>query len=1186
MNRTAALRELPPLPAEPRVVVVIPCRNERDHIGRCLESLVDSDMPKERIAVRVCDGMSDDGTRDVVASFSAKHPWIALVDNPHRTTPHALNIGLRMGGYDVAIILGAHSTVAPDMVRRNVEVLAADRTAGCAGGIIENVYDNAMARRIGAAMGHPFGVGNAHFRTGRKAGPVDTVAFGAYRKEVFDAVGYFDEELVRNQDDEFNYRVTRAGLRIVLDPTIRSQYYVRSSLSRLFRQYDQYGYWKVYVNRKHRVVTTWRQVVPALWTLFLIAAPLALARPALRLAWLAGFGLYLVVALISSMMAAARPRDVGGVFVAFLTLHVAYGIGYLKGVVHLVMLRGRPGERSRALTRGAAEEEGTQPGRSLFAAHGPWAGTLLALLALGMSLWTAAVPALLVAAGIALVVHHAPAKGPRSSPAPGSVLLWSLALYALYLLGLLWSTDMGYAWFDLGIKASMGLVPLVLWVVPDRSRVGGRTLLSAFVGGAVLATVVCLVVAGVRTVADVLPGGPGFWSGHWIASRFSLFMHPSYYAMHLCLALAVVLLREHRPGDRGYRLATPFLLVVGILFSGSKAGWGALVLLYLVLLVVRWRTPQRRVMLLAGLVGISVFAMSVQVSPFMREKVDQLIAVQRNGPPAPNATGSSEVRQLTWQAAGELLREHWLLGTGTGDVKNELVDRYAAKGYEEPLARRLNAHSQLLQTPLTLGVLGGVLIAMLLLLPMLVSLRERDTVGALFIALLLLNWSVESMLEVQAGVVFLAVVGLLLALRGPRDANVAPRLVLLTQYFPPETGAPQNRLHAIATALAAQGVEVTVLTGMPNYPEMVVHEGYRGAVYRCERMDGLEVRRAWLHASTGKGLLARLSNYFSFVFSALWVGLCELRRSDLLLVESPPLFLGITAMGLARAKGAALIFNVSDLWPESAVQLGLVRNRALIAASTVLEESCYRRSALITGQTKGIVNDIARRMPGKQVRWVPNGVDLPAIAKVPATPGMREALGIPREAVVCTYAGIIGHAQGLGTIAQAAEQLVDTNVLFLLVGEGPVKAGLQAMVNDKGLRNVRFLERMPRARVLGLVQESDAVVVPLRRNDLFKGAIPSKIFEALALGRPLLLGVDGEARDLFIREGDCGLYFEPEDPSALALAVRRYIADPALRARHGENGARYVREHFDRAVISRALWSDLQQVLQRRAGRG
>jgi glycosyltransferase involved in cell wall biosynthesis len=410
------------------------------------------------------------------------------------------------------------------------------------------------------------------------------------------------------------------------------------------------------------------------------------------------------------------------------------------------------------------------------------------------------------------------------------------------------------------------------------------------------------------------------------------------------------------------------------------------------------------------------------------------------------------------------------------------------------------------------------------------------------------------------------------------------KIIFLTQYFPPETGAPQNRLHATAQALMRKGAEVTVLTAMPNYPDMRIHAAYRRKWHVQEVLDGMVVHRAWLFVSARRSIVWRLFNYFSFVFSSLWVGLFRLKRSDVLFVESPPLFLGITAMLLAKAKGAKLVFNVSDLWPESAVQLGLVTNRAVIGISTWLEELCYRRSSLITGQTKGIVADIQRRCPQKQVLWLPNGVDLAVIATAEGSgdPQLaRTKLGIQQADLVLTYAGILGHAQGLEVVLHAASQLKHRmDIHFLLIGDGPEKAMLQQLKSDLAADTVRFVDRMPRAELLALLRATDAVVVPLRRNDLFKGAIPSKIFEALALSKPLLLGVEGEAKELFIDEGHAGLAFTPEDANDLARCAEQMADDHDLVQRMGEQGERYVRERFDREVISGRLWQALQELDQ------
>ncbi|MFN3874681.1 MAG: glycosyltransferase family 2 protein [Flavobacteriales bacterium] len=335
-----------------RVRVVIPCRDEAGYIGRCLRSLIDADRAGMDLEAWVCDGMSGDGTREEIRVLAAAHPWIRLVDNPARTTPQAMNLGLKPSGYDIGILLGAHAEVEPGFLRASLACLEAHPEAGCVGGIIENVCTDAWSRRIAAAMSHPFGVGGAHFRTGRKAGEVDTVAFGAYRREALAAVGFVDERLARNQDDELNFRLVKAGWRIVLDPAIRSRYHVRASLRRLYRQYWQYGYWKVYVNRLHGTVTTLRQLVPAAFMAFVLGgAALAWTHPLMAIGYAAGIALYLIAATASAAAAARRISDAPGVLAAIATLHTAYGLGYLRGLIDFLLLRREPKAKAAASSR-------------------------------------------------------------------------------------------------------------------------------------------------------------------------------------------------------------------------------------------------------------------------------------------------------------------------------------------------------------------------------------------------------------------------------------------------------------------------------------------------------------------------------------------------------------------------------------------------------------------------------------------------------------------------------------------------------------------------------------------------------------------------------------------------------------------------------------------------------------------
>ena len=336
-----------------KIKVIIPCRNELGYIGKCLESLVHCNQTGVELHVWVVDGMSDDGTRPLISEYAARYSFIKLVDNVRRTTPYALNIGLEPLDYDIGIILGAHAVVDKDFVRHNARVLQEHPEVGCAGGIITNVHENELSRVISNAMSSPFGVGNAYFRTGGKSGYVDTVAFGAYRREVFEKIGFFDEDLVRNQDDEFNYRVTKAGFKIYLDPKIESQYYVRGSFSKLYKQYFQYGYWKVFVNRKHATITTLRQLAPPLWMLFVSVGWVGFfLHPLLGYSYVGMILIYLTLAKFTAIRTAGWQIPMIFKLVAcYMILHASYGWGYLKGMFHFYILRRNPTEGSQQLTR-------------------------------------------------------------------------------------------------------------------------------------------------------------------------------------------------------------------------------------------------------------------------------------------------------------------------------------------------------------------------------------------------------------------------------------------------------------------------------------------------------------------------------------------------------------------------------------------------------------------------------------------------------------------------------------------------------------------------------------------------------------------------------------------------------------------------------------------------------------------
>ena len=399
------------------------------------------------------------------------------------------------------------------------------------------------------------------------------------------------------------------------------------------------------------------------------------------------------------------------------------------------------------------------------------------------------------------------------------------------------------------------------------------------------------------------------------------------------------------------------------------------------------------------------------------------------------------------------------------------------------------------------------------------------------------------------------------------------KILFITQYFPPEIGAPQNRLFELAIRLKNKRAEISVLTAMPNYPEMIVKHGYKNKFYFFEEIEGLKIYRSYIFVKKTKSIFFRLLNYFSFVFSSLLIGLFKTHSCNFIFCESPPIFLGITAVILSKIKKTKLIFNVSDLWPESAEKLGLVRNKFLLYVTTKLEEFIYKNSFLITGQTQGIVENISKRFPRKNIYWLKNGVDINSVSSIVINNNWRKINKFSKNDFLLIYAGILGYAQGLETIIYAADKLKKyPNIKFLFFGDGPEKGKLVLLKNKLGLNNIYFHLPVSKNEIRQIIKSVEAAIIPLKKIGLFKGAIPSKILEVLALGKPILLGVNGEAKELFINSGKCGLYFEPENFESLSESILRLYKSEELLNELGNNGNTYIKNNFNSEQIVEDFW--------------
>jgi glycosyltransferase involved in cell wall biosynthesis len=403
------------------------------------------------------------------------------------------------------------------------------------------------------------------------------------------------------------------------------------------------------------------------------------------------------------------------------------------------------------------------------------------------------------------------------------------------------------------------------------------------------------------------------------------------------------------------------------------------------------------------------------------------------------------------------------------------------------------------------------------------------------------------------------------------------KLVILTQYYPPEIGAPQSRLASLTREFVRRGHQVTVLTAMPNYPTGTIYRGYRGMVM-CEEREGVKVIRTFIWPTQRADLLRRLASYVSFALSAAAFGSVYLERADYLLVESPPLFLGLTGLLLARLKRARMIFNVSDLWPESAVRLGVVRaGSAVHRISASLEGFCYRHAWLVTGQSMEIASSVSTRFPDCKTFHLSNGADSDVFGPDRATAESRKLLRRDGNCVAL-YAGLHGLAQGLEFLVDAAECLSSsTNVELILMGDGPKKSSVVDRVHHHRIPRVRFLDPRPHCEMPAILAAADVLLVPLLRY--IPGAVPSKLYEAMASGRPVVLVAEGEAARI-VRDHDAGLVVAPGDLSGLVHALRTLSSDGDLRGRLGANGRAAAERFFDRGRVAGTFIDMLEQNLR------
>ncbi len=413
------------------------------------------------------------------------------------------------------------------------------------------------------------------------------------------------------------------------------------------------------------------------------------------------------------------------------------------------------------------------------------------------------------------------------------------------------------------------------------------------------------------------------------------------------------------------------------------------------------------------------------------------------------------------------------------------------------------------------------------------------------------------------------------------------KILYLSQYFPPEMGAPAARASELTRHWATDGHDITVLTGFPNHPTGRVPSEYcdefRQLVTR-EQIDGVNVVRTWLWPLPNRRAYERILNYSSFCLSSAVTGLF-FSRPDVVIASSPQLLVGLTGWWLAAWKHVPLIFEVRDLWPESLSAVGMGSQRSLphrILAK--IAEFLYRKATRVVVVTPAFKDHLIKywQIPASKISVIENGVETGLFTPQNTDPELRRELGAEGKFVV-SYIGTIGMAHGLESLLEAAARMQQTapEVLFLLLGEGAEKERIQSLAKSRVLTNLLFVGQQSREKIPAYIAASDACLVLLKKADLFKTVIPTKMLEFMSCARPVILGVQGQAQQI-IEESQAGICIEPENAGDLVQAIARLAADPALRDSLGRNGRRYIQQRFSRRSTAEAYLDVLESVLGRK----
>ncbi len=411
------------------------------------------------------------------------------------------------------------------------------------------------------------------------------------------------------------------------------------------------------------------------------------------------------------------------------------------------------------------------------------------------------------------------------------------------------------------------------------------------------------------------------------------------------------------------------------------------------------------------------------------------------------------------------------------------------------------------------------------------------------------------------------------------------KILLIHQYFLEKNDGGGSRFNEMAKAWAAQGHEVTVLAGMVHYATGKKEERYKGKFTYLDKQfyDKVDVIRCHVSESYNSSFLGRLWAYFSFVFGSIYAGLFKVKgKHDVILVTSPPLFVGITAYILSLFKRLPFVFEVRDLWPESAIDTGVLQNKLIIKFAYWFENLIYKKAKLVNVLTPAFRTKLIEKgVPENKVIFIPNAADFSLAEEVQKdfdAFAFKKSIGLEDNFVI-TYVGAHGVANHLIQLLDAAELLKDTNVIFQLVGSGMRKESLIEEKNKRGLKNIIFRDPVPKAEVFKYILASDMGASVLKKVDTFKTIYSNKTFDYMSCKKPTLLAIDGVSREL-IEEADCGIYVEPENPMAIANGIKEILTNSQHLEEMGHNGYEHAIKNFDRTVLASRYLDHIKTVMK------